>query len=122
MSLRYGPPQVHHFFPEYFRDPKTLELMQKVRVEVTVEAQRAYPEAMLDTVEVVTKSGQPFKKRVPHHRGHYMNPMTDRELEAKFCSLAQGLLSESQISSLLKRLWNLERAEDIGQVMEFLKV
>ena len=117
-----GPPQVYHFFPDYFRDPTTLELMQKISVEVTEEAQQAYPDAMLDTVEVVTKSGQRFKERVPHHRGHYKNPMTDEELEAKFCSLAQGLLSESQINRLLERLWNLEQVEDIGEVMALLKV
>ena len=121
-ALRYGPPQVYHFFPEYFRDPTTLELMQKIKVEVTEEAQQAYPDAMLDTVEVVTKSGERLKERVPHHRGHYMNPMTDEELEAKFYSLTQGLLSESQISRLLERLWNLEQVEDIGEVMELLKV
>ena len=47
---------------QYFRDPKTLELMQKIKVEVTEEARNAYPEAMLDTVEVVTKSGERYKE------------------------------------------------------------
>ena len=121
-ALRYGPPQVYHFFPNYFRDPTTLELMQKIRVEVTDECQGVYPEAMLDIVEVVTKSGERFKESVPHHRGHYKNPMTDEELEGKFYSLAQGLLSESQISGLLDRLWNLEDVEDIGEVMELTKI
>jgi 2-methylcitrate dehydratase len=121
-ALRYGPPQVYHFFPQYFRDPVTLELMQKIKVEVTEEAMNAYPEAMLDTVEVVTKSGDRYKEQVPYHTGHYKNPMTDQELEGKFLSLAQGLLSQSQIFRLLDRLWNLEQVDDIGEVMELLRV
>ncbi len=121
-ALRYGQPQVYHFFPDYFRDPKTLELMLKITVEVTDEALQAYPEAMLDVVEVVTKSGQRYRERVPHHKGHYKNPMNNEEFEGKFRSLAQGLLSDSQIRELLERLWNLEQVDDIGEVMELLRI
>ena len=95
--------------------------MQKIEVEVTEEARNAYPEAMLDTVEVVTKSGERYKERVPYHTGHYKNPMSDEDLEGKFLSLAQGFLSEAQISRLLDRLWNLEQVDDIGEVMGLLR-
>ena len=121
-ALRYGPPQVHHYFPEYFRDPKTLELMQKITVEVTEEARRGFPEAWLNVVEVVTKSGERYKERVSHHKGHYKNPMSDEELEAKFRSLAQGLLGDHQMQRLLDLLWHLEQVDDIGEVMELLRV
>lgn len=122
IALRYGPPQVYHFFPDYFRDPKTLELMRKVTVEVTEEAQRALPAANPNTVEVVTKSGARYKERVLHQKGHYKDPMTDEELESKFRSLAQGLLGDHQIRRLLDRLWKLEEVEDISEVMELLKI
>ena len=48
--------------------------------------------------------------------------MSDEELEGKFLSLAQGLLSQAQISRLLDRLWNLEQVDDIGEVMGRLRV
>ena len=41
----------------------------------------------------------PHYKRVPYHTGHYKNPMSDEDLEGKFLSLAQGLLSEAQNKS-----------------------
>ena len=121
-ALRYGPPQVYHYFPEYFRDPKTLELMQKITVEVTEEGRRAAPEASLNVVEVVTKSGDRYTERVLYHRGHNRNPMTDEEVETKFRSQAQGLLDGRQMHRLLDRLWNLEQVHDIGEVMELLRV
>jgi 2-methylcitrate dehydratase len=121
-ALRYGPPQVDHFHPEYFRDPKTLELMQKIKVDVTEECSRSYPEASLDCVEVITKSGKRYKERVLFQRGHYRNPMTDEELEGKFRSLARGLLNERQTNLVLERLWNLDQVDDIGPVLELLRV
>jgi 2-methylcitrate dehydratase len=121
-ALRYGPPRVDHFHPEYFRDPKTLELMQKIKVDVTEECRRSYPEANLDCVEVITKSGKRYKERVLFQRGHYRNPMTDEELEGKFRSLARGLLSERQTNLVLEHLWNLDQVDNIGQVMELLRV
>jgi len=121
-ALRYGPPQVYHFSPEYYRDSRTLELMQKVKVEVTEEARNALPEANMNTVRVVTKSGARFEERVLHHKGHHKNPMTDEDLVSKFRSLAQGLLTEQQIRRLLERLWNFEQVDDVGEVLELLKV
>jgi 2-methylcitrate dehydratase len=122
LALRHGPPQVHHFFPEYFRDLKTLELMQKVKVEVTEEAVRSRPDGGLNVVEIVTKSGQRYKERGTYHKGHPKNPMTDEDLEGKFRSLAQGLLGGRQMSLLLERLWNLEQVDDFGDVMALMKV
>jgi 2-methylcitrate dehydratase len=121
-ALRFGPPQVYHYHPEYFRDPTTLELMQKVKVEVTEEGLKSRPDGGLNVVEVVTKSGQRFIERGTYHKGHPKNPMTDEELEGKFRSLAQGLLGDRQMHLLLERLWNLEQVDDIGEVMGLLTV
>jgi 2-methylcitrate dehydratase len=121
-ALRYGPVQVHHYLPEYFRDPKNLELMQKVTVEVTEEGRRSRPDGSLNVVEVVTKSGERYKEREAYHRGHPKNPMTDEEMEAKFRSMARVLLSERQVQLVLERLWNLEQVDDLGDVLELLAV
>jgi 2-methylcitrate dehydratase len=121
-ALRHGPVQVHHFDPEYFRDTKTLDLMQKIKVEATEEGLKSRPDGSLNVVQVVTKPGQRYEERGAHHKGHPKNPMTDEELEGKFRSLAQGLLGDRQMRQLLDRLWNLEQVEHIGEVMELLKV
>ena len=67
----------------------------RVKVAASAEADRRAPEAMLCDVEVVTKSGERYTAEVPYHKGHYKNPMTDAEVEAKFRSLAQDLLSSN---------------------------
>ena len=48
--------------------------------------------------------------------------MGDQEIEAKFRTLAQDLLTPAQTNALLDRLWHLEQVEDIGQVIRLVRV
>jgi 2-methylcitrate dehydratase len=59
---------------------------------------------------------------VPYHRGHYKNPMTDQEVEAKFRKLAAEWLTSRQVDALLDRLWNLEQVRDIGDVIRLVQI
>jgi 2-methylcitrate dehydratase len=122
VALMYGTVEPRHFAPEYWGDPRLLELTQKVQVSVSEEANRRAPEAMLSTVEIVTTSGQRRSAEVAYHRGHYKNPMSDQEIEAKFRALARELLTDRQIDALLECLWNLEQVEDIGEVIRLVRI
>jgi 2-methylcitrate dehydratase len=106
-----------HFGDEYRNDPGLLDLVSRIKVSVSEEANRRAPEAMLCDVTVTTRSGQHYSAEVAYHKGHYKNPLTDAEVETKFRSLAQDLLSPSQTDSLLDRLWHLEVAKDIGEIL-----
>ena len=121
VALKYGTVEPKHFEAEYWRDPRLLELVQKVKVSVSEEANRRAPEAMLSVVEVVTGSGARATASVPYHRGHWKNPMTDGEIEAKFRGLASGLLTSVQADAVLERLWNLDQVKDIGEVIKMVK-
>ena len=52
-----------------------------------------------------------------YHKGHYKNPLSDEEVEAKFRSLAEGVLPENRTNTLLQRLWRLEEVEHIAEVI-----
>ena len=118
VALMYGSVEQDHFGDEFLRDPGLLDLVSKVKVSVSEEANRRAPEAMLSTVEVVTASGERYSSpEVPYHRGHWKNPMTDQEMEEKFRGLARGLLTSAQTGELLEQLWNLEQVDDLGQLL-----
>jgi 2-methylcitrate dehydratase len=121
VALMYGTIEPRHFGEEYWRNPQLLALVQKVKVRVSDEANRRAPEAMLSIVDVTTTSGQHYAAEVPYHRGHYKNPMSDQEIEAKFRTLAQDLPTPAQSDALLDRLWHLEQVEDIGQVIRLVR-
>jgi 2-methylcitrate dehydratase len=122
VALRYGTVEPRHFAPEYWRNPHLLELVQKIKVSVSEEANRRAPEAMLSRVEVVTAAGKRVAAEVPYHRGHFKNPMTDQEVEEKFRTLARDLLTSTQTDALLARLWHLEQVNDIGDVIKMVRI
>ena len=122
VALTYGLVHQSHFDEQYYRSPQLLDLTRRVKVAVSEEANQRAPEAMLCDVEVVTNSGERYSAEVPYHKGHYKNPMTDAEVEAKFRSLAQDFLSPAQTDTLLEKLWNLEQVEDIGEVIRLTQV
>jgi 2-methylcitrate dehydratase len=121
VALMYGTVEPRHFDAEFWRDPRLLALTQKVKVHASEEANRRAPEAMLSIVEVTTSQGERFTAEVPYHRGHWKNPMTDREVEAKFRALSSDVLAPAQIDAVLERLWNLEQVKDIGEVIRMFK-
>ena len=117
VALMYGEVGQRHFDDAYLNDRALLDLVGKVKVIVSEEANQRAPEAMLCTVEVVTKSGQTYSSEVAYHKGHYKNPLTDDEVEAKFRSLAQAVIPSARVDALLDRLWRLEEVEHIGEVI-----
>lgn len=122
VALMYGIVEPRHFDADYWQDSQLLALVQKVKVCISEEANRRAPEAMLSIVEVQTTSGERYRAEVPYHRGHWKNPMTDQEVEAKFRSLAQGLLTPAQTDTLLDRLWHLEQIDDISEVIRLVRI
>jgi 2-methylcitrate dehydratase len=91
--------------------------VSRVKVSPWDEADRRAPEAMLCEVTVTTRSGRRYSAEVAYHKGHYKNPLTDAEVEAKFRSLTEDFLSPAQIDRLLVRLWDLENVKDLGEVL-----
>ena len=122
VALTYGTVNQGHFDDAYLQDTALLELVGRVNVEVSEEANRRVPEAMLCDLEVVTSGGQRYSSRVEYHKGHYKNPLLDSELEDKFRSLATDLLPAGQTDALLDRLWHLEDVGDVGEVVRLTKV
>jgi 2-methylcitrate dehydratase len=88
-----------------------------VKVEVSEEANRRMPEAMLCRVTVLTHSGAAHSAEVDYHRGHWKNPMSEGEVEEKFRKLARGTLAPARVDRLLERLWNLESLADAGEIV-----
>ena len=122
VALLYGDVKQDYFAEEYLADEELLDLVAKVKVNVSEEANQRAPEAMLCRLEVITGSGQSYSGEVAYHKGHFMNPLDDSEVEGKFRSLCDGRLSASRISALLERLWNLDKVEEMEEVLRVAKI
>ncbi|MFC2005067.1 MmgE/PrpD family protein [Chloroflexota bacterium] len=122
VALMHGTVAIKHFDDKHLFNPDLLELAQKIKVEETEECDNLYPDAMANRVELITKSGKRFSELVQYHRGHQKNPLTDEEIEQKFISLAKDLLMPVQRKQVLSLIWNLEKVNDVGEIMQLVKV
>ena len=109
------------FDETHLRDPRIRTLMAATKVQEDPRYTRAYPERWECRIEVETKDGRRHTAAVEHFKGHPDNPMTDRELEDKFRALASPRLDEASCDAILARLWALDRAGDIGDVIDLLR-
>lgn len=117
VALTYGDVGEEHFEDRCFRDPRLRALTRRVKVSEWEEANRRMPEAMLCRVTVTTQGGTRHQAVVEYHRGHWRNPMSDAEVDAKFRKLARHVLPDAQIDTLAGRLWSLETLDDAGDIV-----
>ena len=110
------------FVADRVRDPGLRPLMQKITIKENPDFTRQYPEAQVSQIEVVTRAGQHIVERARYPKGHRKNPLTDEELEDKFCSLAQAVLTPERCRRALEVLWKLEEVDDIGTVLDLFRV
>ncbi|MBS1218450.1 MAG: putative 2-methylcitrate dehydratase PrpD [Proteobacteria bacterium] len=102
------------------RDPAVAELMHKVRVAEDPALTALYPESAPGRVTIRMRSGETQVAEIRYPRGHEKSPMSDAEIESKFCDLAAGALGAQGCDRALKALWQLERMEDAAAVTALL--
>jgi 2-methylcitrate dehydratase len=115
--LTYGNISPEYYEDPYLHDARLLDLVSRIKVLPSEEADRTENEFNLCEMEVVLKSGARKTARVEYHRGHFKNPMTDAEMEEKFRLLAQKHLSAERVDKLLPRLWGIENEQQVASLI-----
>jgi 2-methylcitrate dehydratase len=117
VAFVHGEVEEKHFGERYLNDPKIRALTRRVKATATAEADAGMPAAMFCRMVLVTTAGERHEAVVEYHKGHWKNPMSDAEIEAKFRKLAREVLDESRTSRLLESLWRLEELPDAGDIV-----
>ena len=122
VALTDGEVTTREFEPARLADSGLLALVRRVKVERHKELSARYPEAVGNIVTVRLKDGGALSERVDHPRGHARNPLTDAEVEAKFCALAEPLLDQTRARAALRWLWKMEEARHIAELLPLIEV
>jgi 2-methylcitrate dehydratase len=117
VALAHGDVAEEHFDQRHLRDPKLRALTRRVKVSEWDEANRRMPEAMLCRVTLTTTAGTSHASVVDYHRGHWRNPMSDAEVEAKYRRMALARLAAARADELAGRIWRLESMDDAGHIL-----
>jgi 2-methylcitrate dehydratase len=121
-ALLDGTIEPESFSEERISGPHLHALIQKVRVRENPEFTKQYPNVVPCRIEVISAKGERRVADVNYPRGHAKNPMTDAEIEQKFCRMCSSSLAPAQVKAVLKSLWALEEIDDVGNVLELFAI
>jgi 2-methylcitrate dehydratase PrpD len=109
------------FSEEQIRNPHVLQIAQRVDCLVDPELDKGYPASVTPAVvEVRTKNGKVFSRRVVERSGSPSNPLTMGEIEEKFrqCArFARNPVAEDRGGELLLFLREIENQDDVTRIM-----
>jgi 2-methylcitrate dehydratase PrpD len=109
------------FTKERIADPALHELAEKVKVVPDEGLDSIYPEECRPTtVEVKTKDGSVYEKRVDYPKGEPRTPLTDEELFEKFVRWSGESLTEECADEIRDVLFRLEELEDVSEFTRLL--
>ncbi len=111
VALCDGAAGERQYTDERVHDPVVKRLREKVS---------AQPDASLGEdaayVRLVLVDGRVFERHIKHAAGSTDNPMSDRELDAKFRALAQGVLPEGQLEAVLEKCRAVGELENVAEI------
>lgn len=110
------------FAPARIQDPALRPLIKKLTVVEDPEFTRHYPAESCTRIEVTATDGRCLSAETRYPKGHRENPLTDKEVETKFLSLAEGTLGTGRCAQLLSEIQNLERAATLDGLFESLAI
>jgi 2-methylcitrate dehydratase len=109
------------FTMEKIMDPKIREQLKKVEVLADPEIEKVFPALQRVIVQIQTKDGRSFHKQLDFPKGDPRNPLTDQEIEEKFSTLAEGVLSRPAQKRLKDAVWSLERVGSVSDLMALME-
>src|SRR5829696_5297500 len=113
--LVHGRCGVSTYTEDAIRDPRVLELAQRVRYEV--KDYPTYPAAFPGGVQITTRDGRTLEADLPHQRGGPENPMTAGEVREKYRENAVLALDEDAVEALEETILALEEQENLRSAL-----
>ncbi len=107
------------FSPRKFKGKKYLDMLDRTTIAEANDLNKGYPDGIPNRLTLTMKDGKKYSKTVKYPRGHAGNPMTDDEVEYKFRTLADGVISKRTQDQLLDAMWNLDKAKSVADLWKF---
>jgi 2-methylcitrate dehydratase len=85
------------------------------------EIEKVFPALQRVNVQIQTRDGRTLQKQLDFPKGDPRNPLTDQEIEEKFASLADGVLSKPAQNKVKEAVWNLERVGSVSNLMALME-
>lgn len=124
LAVIYGDVTPKHYSEEYRTDPEIHQLMNVVSVEESEEMNAASvgsPESTPSLIRLVTDDDS-YEMRVDYAPGHARNPLPTAEVESKTREMAEPLLTDSQIETMIEFCDTLADQPNVDPLLDALEV
>ncbi|MEM2237950.1 MAG: MmgE/PrpD family protein [Candidatus Caldarchaeum sp.] len=118
VTLLDGGVWLDSFSADRVKKDDVASFIDRIEVVEDTSLTARYPEELPNKITAWLKDGRQVSEEVAIPRGHYKNPMTNQEVEAKFNRLASGLLSEEQRKEVVNIVWDLEKLGSVSELVE----
>lgn len=99
----------HTFSEEKLIDPRIWEVIDKIKGEASIEFEKMFPAKQPSRVSIKTKEGKTYTEYIEYPKGDPREPMTIEDLDNKFNSLSDALLTKKQQRDIKKLVFGCER-------------
>lgn len=96
------------FSEEKLKDTVILEIIDKIKGEPSVEFEKMFPSKQPSKVVILTNDGRSFEEYLEYPKGDSHQPMTMLDLETKFSSLSNAVLSKERLSEVKDMIFSCE--------------
>ncbi|MFN0160904.1 MAG: MmgE/PrpD family protein [Burkholderiales bacterium] len=110
------------FNSERFKHPEVLDLIQRTKVDVVDDFTRQAPGVRNCRVTATLADGSAETGHVFWTTADIQRGLTDAEIEQKFESLNRDILPAWERRALLDCLWRIDSVDDVGSVVDLLRV
>jgi 2-methylcitrate dehydratase len=108
------------FEEEKLFDPRIRALLPKIKVVANKEIDGLFPSVKRAIATITTVGGRQFTETVDHAKGSPQNPMSDKEIIAKFRANAGGVVSQTRQDEIIDATWHLADFAHMGDYMRLL--
>ena len=119
-ALLDGRLSLDAFSDARLRDPKLRELMQRIRIEHDPLLTQRYPEELPSRLHIATTDGERFTLETTYPKGHFQNPASVADIEAKFTAMADGVLSRARQMAIREAIASVDRCPDARELVSAL--
>ena len=122
-ALLHGVIDEQAFIPESYLDPSIRPLMNSITVRVDDGIEQEVQRGTVHVrVSAKDRSGRSYEVDIVNPIGHEKNPLSAKDLAAKFKRLCEPRLGKRRTSAALKQWLNIETATDIKTAFDAINV
>ena len=97
------------FSDKKMKDPRIWEVIDKIKGEASLEFEKMFPAKQPSKVVIKTKNGNEYSEYLEYPKGDPREPMSMNDLEIKFNSLSEKLLSKKKQKKVKDMILNCEK-------------